>query len=178
MLSIFSLKKSVRNLLLTAGIAVVSAPCAMADGTFDLGGLDAQAQTIQESQAVDAGPQAARPAMNGVMAGRGMTTQPVARQNYVPNLGNRTGNQRLGGISTATRTILSQNGSQSLPVCNLDSFVAQSGYSDQIYGDEGDTGIPPFMGMDESHTIGSGIQSGGLTTNHAINYPSAWCDYN
>ena len=115
--------------------------------------------------------------MTGIMAGQGMTTQSVARQNYAPNQGLRTGNQRLG-LATATRTLLSQNGNQSLPVCNLDSFVAQSGYSDQIYGDEGNADIPPFMGMDESHTIGSGISSGGLTTNHAINYPSAWCDYN
>ena len=161
---------------MTVGLAVASAPCAMADGTFDLSGLDQQAQAIQQTQEADTGAQAPRP-MTGIAAGRGETTQPVARQNYVPNLGARTGNQRLG-MATATRTILSQNGSQSLPVCNLDSFVAQSGYSDQIYGDEGAADIPPYMGMDESHTIGSGIQSGGLTTNHAINYPSAWCDYN
>jgi hypothetical protein len=66
--------------------------------------------------------------------------------------------------------------------------------AEMIYGDEGVWDIPPFFGMNESHTIGIGIASpqvdpGGLSTGHGVGLgigpdagfpgylPSAWCTY-
>lgn len=57
-----------------------------------------------------------------------------------------------------------------LPITNLDSFVAQSGYNFDIYGDEGTQGPPP---LGDFSTINSGI-SDNLTTGHASALPSAW----
>jgi hypothetical protein len=166
-LSIFSLKTAISvavTALMALTTAVVAAPQALADetnGTFDMSSFAQQ----PESLALTSG------------GAPGQQVQPTPAQNYVPSPSLRTGNQRLN-LAVATRTILSQQGRSSLPVTNLDSFVYQSGMSDSIYGDEGSSGLPPFYGMDESHTIGSGISSSGLTTGHASNMPSAWCDYN
>lgn len=66
-------------------------------------------------------------------------------------------------------------GGRSLPKTTLDSFVMNAaGSADMIYGDEGAEGPPPFFGFDDSHYIGTGIQSGGLTTGHRSGLPSAW----
>ncbi|CAN5611981.1 hypothetical protein BH10CYA1_BH10CYA1_12560 [soil metagenome] len=66
-------------------------------------------------------------------------------------------------------------GGRKLPPTRLDSFVRNAGGSaDQIYGDEGGEGIPPFFGFDEGHYIGTGINSGQLTTGHRSGLPSAW----
>jgi len=99
-----------------------------------------------------------------------------ARLNYIANQARQTTNQRNLNLATATSCILSQR-SQVLPRTTLDSFVYQAGgAADQIYGDEGTDGPPPMSGMDESHTIGSGIHSN-LTTGHSSDLPSAWCTY-
>jgi hypothetical protein len=163
----FSLKSILPLAFVTITAAIASAPQALADeGSFDM-------STFSSPQA-----QAGGSFANGIAAAAGSlqgSPQTMA-QNYVPNPSNRTGNQRLA-LAVATRTILSAGGSQSLPVTNLDSFVYQSGMSESIYGDEGvSSGLPPFMGMDESHTIGSGITDN-LTTGHSSNLPSAWCTY-
>ncbi len=59
-----------------------------------------------------------------------------------------------------------------LPKTETGSFVADSGYNNAIYGDEGDLGPP--TASDFSY-IGSGIHSKGLTTGHkSKKMPSAW----
>lgn len=58
-----------------------------------------------------------------------------------------------------------------LPKTETGSFVAQSGYNDSIYGDEGVLGPPPYSSFD---TIGQGIHSKNLTTGHKSKLPSAW----
>jgi hypothetical protein len=64
-----------------------------------------------------------------------------------------------------------------LPKTTLDSFVRNAGGSaDQIYGDEGTEGPPPFYKFTDNHFIGTGITSGGLTTGHRSGLPSAWGD--
>jgi hypothetical protein len=57
-----------------------------------------------------------------------------------------------------------------LPPTQMTSFVADSGYNDFIYGDEGTDGPPPY---DDFGYIGDGM-SGGLTTGHPSGAPSAW----
>jgi len=63
-----------------------------------------------------------------------------------------------------------------LPRTNLDSFVAQSGYDDLIYGDEGVEDIPPYFNFTADHRIERGIERSnpGLTTGHRSDAPSAW----
>ncbi len=66
-------------------------------------------------------------------------------------------------------------GYKPLPPTVLDSFVnAAGGFADQIYGDEGTTGLPPFYGFDETHRIERGIVTPGLTTGHRSLLPEAW----
>jgi hypothetical protein len=60
---------------------------------------------------------------------------------------------------------------QNLPPTRLDSFVKESGYADDIYGDEGTEGPPP---LNNFKYIESGIKSDGLTTDHRSQLPSAW----
>jgi hypothetical protein len=55
-----------------------------------------------------------------------------------------------------------------LPITNLDSIVAQSGYSDIVFGDEGTEGPPPYSSFG---TIDAGIHA---TTGHKSDAPSAW----
>jgi hypothetical protein len=67
---------------------------------------------------------------------------------------------------------------RSLPVTNLDSFVAQSGMDFNIYGDEGIWGPPPLNGFEFENTIEQGIENSQdnatLTTGHRAPLPSAW----
>lgn len=69
-------------------------------------------------------------------------------------------------------------GGPNLPVTNMDSFVAESGYNFDIYGDEGVWGPPPLNGFDFPNTIEQGIEespdNGTLTTGHRAALPSAW----
>ncbi|MBS2006402.1 MAG: hypothetical protein JST01_05140 [Cyanobacteria bacterium SZAS TMP-1] len=181
MSSTFSFKKFVRFTVITSIAAIATAPYALADangGTFDLTPFEAQ-QTALSAQA----PAAAgydEGGFEGVAATTGdQTSAPTGRLNYTPSPSRFTDTQsKVLNLAYTTRTILSQKGSQKLPKTTLDSFVYQAGgAAEQIYGDEGQEGLPPMFGMDESHTIGSGINSGGLTTGHQSNMPSAWCSY-
>jgi hypothetical protein len=65
----------------------------------------------------------------------------------------------------------------SLPPCNLDSFVYQAGaQAEMIYGDEGVTDIPPLFGFTSASRISAGItgiNDAGLTTGHGSYMPSA-----
>lgn len=88
----------------------------------------------------------------------------------------RTSNQRLN-LPLTSYVPLDKvfGGGRGLPRTTLDSFVKNSGGSaDQIYGDEGADGLPPFFGFDSGHRIERGIQSGNLTTGHRSGLPEAW----
>lgn len=62
-----------------------------------------------------------------------------------------------------------------LPPTRLSSFVRDSGMNDAIYGDEGACGLPPYFGFHDGHRIERGLSgSGGLTTGHRSDAPSAW----
>ncbi len=63
-----------------------------------------------------------------------------------------------------------------LPPTRLSSFVADSGFDENIYGDEGTTGLPPLSGFNYENTIGAGIVEPYLSTGHASSLPSAWLD--
>ena len=80
----------------------------------------------------------------------------------------------IAPANLALQTQYGMFGNPVLPVTNLDSFVAQSGYNDLIYGDEGVDDIPPYFTFDESHRIERGINQAGLTTGHASDTPEAW----
>lgn len=57
-----------------------------------------------------------------------------------------------------------------LPPTRLSSFVADSGYDENIYGDEGTLGPPPIHGFEYNNTIAAGLcncgNGEGLTTGH------------
>src|ERR1700716_3034656 len=65
-----------------------------------------------------------------------------------------------------------------LPPCTMDSFVHEAaGEVEHIYGDEGTTGPPPYMGFNTVHRINNGIfdiRDKGLTTGHGSYLPDAW----
>jgi len=65
-----------------------------------------------------------------------------------------------------------------LPPTQTDSFVRQAaGNAENIYGDEGHEGPPPFMYFEYENRINSGIydiRDKGLTTGHGSYMPSAW----
>jgi hypothetical protein len=70
-----------------------------------------------------------------------------------------------------------RGGSNGLPPTNLDSFVYQSGYNTNIYGDEGTTDIPPLDSFQKQNRINAGINgqnAAGLTTGHGSYMPDAW----
>lgn len=72
---------------------------------------------------------------------------------------------------------LQQMGAKKLPPTRLDSFVAESGFDDSIYGDEGTDGPPPYLNFETYNRINAGIYADrdlGLTTNHGSKLASAW----
>lgn len=69
---------------------------------------------------------------------------------------------------------LQQTGMKQLPQTRLDSFVAESGYNDKIYGGEN---CIYSKGFTQEHRIERGIvgdRAQGLTTGHGSVLPSAW----
>jgi hypothetical protein len=80
----------------------------------------------------------------------------------------------IAPANLALQTQFGMFGNPILPITNLDSFVAQSGYNDLIYGDEGIDDIPPYFVFDESHRIERGIWNADLSTGHRSDAPEAW----
>jgi hypothetical protein len=87
----------------------------------------------------------------------------------------------IAAPSHAQRLTITVGGSNSsssgLPPTNLDSFVYQSGYNTNIYGDEGDVDIPPLNSFQKDNRINAGINgqnAAGLTTGHGSYMPDAW----
>jgi hypothetical protein len=76
----------------------------------------------------------------------------------------------LGSMLAPGNMALKAEGKSSLPQTRLDSIVAATGYSDEVFGDEGTDGPPP---LGDFATIG---EAGGVTatTGHQSNAPSAW----
>jgi len=86
--------------------------------------------------------------------------------------------QGLPTVLNSGTSLLNQlmSGPANLPPTNLDSFVAQSGYNENIYGDES-TGLPPLFGFTQASRINTGIlgvNNAGLTTGHGSYMPDAW----
>lgn len=73
---------------------------------------------------------------------------------------------------------MAQLNSKGLPPTSTDSFVRQAaGQAENIYGDEGHEGPPPFSEFEYQNRINSGIfdrRDAGLTTGHGSYLPSAW----
>lgn len=66
---------------------------------------------------------------------------------------------------------------RNLPTTTLDSFVRESGYDENIYGDEGTDGLPPLDSFLPQNRIDFGIvgtRRAGLTTGHGSIMPAAW----
>jgi len=65
-----------------------------------------------------------------------------------------------------------------LPPTSMDSFVHEAaGSAENIYGDEGYMGPPPFDSFTVEHRINTGItgvRDQGITTGHGSNMPDAW----
>lgn len=99
----------------------------------------------------------------------------------LPNAMN-TRNGRLPGVKRAGLGGLAEihgpRGRNGLPNTTLDSFVLNAqGSKEQIYGDEGADGIPPYFEFTKAHRINTGIQgtrAQGLTTGHGSMMPDAW----
>jgi hypothetical protein len=96
----------------------------------------------------------------------------------IPGLSSQsaTGAPIPGTFIAPANLALRNQGQFVLPRTNLDSFVAQSGYDDLIYGDEGVEDIPPYFNFTEEHRIERGIERSnpGLTTGHRSDAPAAW----
>lgn len=90
------------------------------------------------------------------------------------NSGAATGAPIPGTFRAPGNLALKSQGLKDLPPTRLDSFVRNSGYNDRIYGDEGTEGPPPYFGFDSGSRIERGIFSGGLSTGHRSDAPSAW----
>ncbi len=77
-----------------------------------------------------------------------------------------------------TMPAMAQLNSKGLPPTSTDSFVRQAaGQAENIYGDEGHEGPPPFSEFEYQNRINSGIfdiRDKGLTTGHGSLMPSAW----
>lgn len=81
----------------------------------------------------------------------------------------------FAGTFTAPGNFALKNmGRSTLPPTRLESFVRNSGMNDAIYGDEGESGLPPYFGFGEGHRIERGINSPELSTGHKSDAPSAW----
>lgn len=110
------------------------------------------------------------------------TTQRTMQQTYqaITNTVPTTSGMPYPGTYIAPTNIAARQWGGVLPVTNLDSFVAQSGYSFDIYGDEGTSGPPPLANFEYENTIGAGINgsqdAGTLETGHGSVMPSAWLD--
>jgi hypothetical protein len=180
------------KLLLCAGLLFACSPATLAQSADNVGGSSfgnfgaggAYSDFDMQAQAATWNPAAAGNVGNssgdGGVYGRGSygTNQAPAQRTYGDS--QRTGKQiaSRSGMGTLqlplTQVVTLSNGGGGLPPTKLDSFVMNAGGSaDQIYGDEGSDGIPPFFGFDDSHYIGTGIH-GNLTTGHRSGLPSAW----
>jgi len=183
------------KLLLCAGLLIASAPATLAQsvdnvggssfGNFGAGGAYGDFDVQAQAQTWDANAGSVQNSSgDGGVYGRGSykTNEAPSQQTYGDSTW--TGKQLASTNGMGTLNLpLAQTvpldkvfgGGRRLPKTTLDSFVRNAGGSaDQIYGDEGSEGIPPFFGFSEGHYIGTGIQSGGLTTGHRSGLPSAW----
>ncbi len=102
----------------------------------------------------------------------GNTTHLTGSMDNVPHTTGRTGKQAISSLPLCrTHTLSKISGpiaANGLPPCSLDSFVKNSGFSDQIYGDEGRDKQPP---LNDFQSINSGIKgdsAAGLTTGQAL----------
>ena len=183
------------KLLLCAGLLIASAPATLAQSADNVGGTSfgnfgaggAYSEFDMQAQASTWDPAAG--SVQNSSGDAGAYGRGSYKTNAAPN--QRTyGDSQLTGKQLAstngmgtlnlplTQTVPLDKvfgGGRGLPKTTLDSFVRNAGGSaDMIYGDEGSEGPPPFFGFDEGHYIGTGIQSGNLSTGHRSGLPSAW----
>jgi hypothetical protein len=177
----------VGSLLISGYLFSFASPRALADSEFSTAGLDPAGYgaaatgydpTVpnEENQAykVSQSPNRAMPVESNF---NDTTNQTIARtMNPKAGYGGVSGSvlQPVGNMRSLAATWSTLDkvyGGKRLPPTETGSFVAASGFSDAIYGDEGDL-FPPTAS--DFATIGSGIHSKNLTTGHKSNLPSAW----
>jgi hypothetical protein len=156
-----------RALLLAASLMVAFGPCAMAQFTAGGGQHGYQNGTTWGNQYGPSG-----------HTGKGKTTNRLFAPD-IPHLSSQaaTGMPIVGTYIAPTNLALRNQGWFVLPPTNLDSFVAQSGYDFNIYGDEGEDDIPPLFVFSEEKRIERGIERSNnstLTTGHRSDAPEAW----
>jgi hypothetical protein len=176
------------KLLLCSGIMLLSATASHAQSAADnlmagAGGAYGDFDLSAQANTFDASGNVRSSGASGVYGRTGYKTNEAPGNNHFGNSQN-TGKQlaSLNGMGTLNLPLTAYvpldkvfGGGRSLPKTTLDSFVRNAGGSaDQIYGDEGSDGIPPFFGFDSGHRIEAGINSGQLTTGHRSNLPEAW----
>lgn len=192
----FNCRGLLGKLLLCAGLLFAFAPASHAQsvdnvggtsfGNFGAGGaygdFDVQAQANTWDPSAAAGNVASSGAQGNFGRSSYNTNEAPGQQTYGDS--QWTGKQIASnsGMGTLNLPVTQAvpldkvfGGGRRLPPTRLDSFVRSAGGSaDQIYGDEGADGLPPFFGFSEGHYIGTGIHSGQLTTGHRSGLPSAW----
>lgn len=112
----------------------------------------------------------------GIIGRTSRTTNNFRRSNSVYTQSQRIPQMQATGLGGLAQ-IHGRTGRNGLPVTSLDSFVLNAGgAADQIYGDEGSEGPPPFEEFTAGHRIQAGIQGNarGLTTGHGSYLPCAW----
>jgi hypothetical protein len=107
-----------------------------------------------------------------------VVTPPEQRRMSAPTTHQAVALPQIGEAARLPRTMTAQYGHHpgvilpvgQLPPTRLSSFVADSGYDENIYGDEGTHGKPPIMGFEYENTIESGLcncgNGEGITTGH------------
>ncbi len=185
------------KLLLCAGLLVLTAPASLAQsvgdnvggtsfGNFGAGGAYGDFDMSAQANTFDPSMNAGNIGSSGTQGDQRHTTYKTnqAPGNTYYGDSQPTGQQlaSLSGMGTLNLPVTGLmpldkvfgNGKR-LPKTTLDSFVRNAGGSaDQIYGDEGAGGLPPFFGFSSGHRIERGINSGQLTTGHRSNLPEAW----
>jgi hypothetical protein len=162
-----------KKIIVTATIMVFTLPCSAQssyqfDSTADMGNLyNDSAPTTNMGGAFN---DSQITSSNGAGSPDGPDLPGASSGSFGGPSGAANGAPILGSFAAPANLALRQIGMKSLPPTKLDSFVAQSGYNDMIYGDEGEYGPPPY---DDFSTINSGIYSN-LTTGHPSDAPSAW----
>lgn len=160
-----------KSLLLSMSLALVLAPMAQAqaDPYHSTAGSGDRGSANGTTWGNQYGPSGA--------TGKGKTTNGLLAPD-IPGVTSQTatGMPIKGTFIAPANLALRNQGMFVLPVTNLDSFVAQSGYDDLIYGDEGVDDIPPYFEFTEEHRIERGIERSnpGLTTGHPSDAPDAW----
>jgi hypothetical protein len=160
----------------TAMTLVQTNICALADSNdFDLRSFEGTEQQHTVDTTANAQHEQGQTVVTTPTQQSAATQWSLNRQAAYSRAQSQAVNKRPSLPTTKTSVMAAGSFGYILPPTSLDSFVTNAaGLAENIYGDEGTDGLPPYQGFTEDHTIGAGIYNPFLTTGHASLLPSAW----